>query len=121
MRAIRPPSNMKVTAMFASPAGSIQTATVPSSSGVAISAPGANCGKRHRNAATRWLPFDRVPGRGRQRTAVRDQHHIGREHVQQTLQVTGGEGSQESMHHPLLLPAAHCHPRTPRSHMSAPG
>jgi hypothetical protein len=43
MRAIRPPSNTKVTAVFSPPAGSIQAVTAPSSSSVAIAAPGANC------------------------------------------------------------------------------
>src|ERR1019366_2812309 len=41
--------------------------------------------------------LDRVPGRGRQASAVRDQDDIRREHVHQGLQVTCGEGEEESL------------------------
>src|SRR3954467_13961857 len=114
MRGIRPSSTTTLTAVSSSPARSIRPAGAPFSQTVPTSASGAIVRKRESRVATRSRattgrrtaaasppPGPRAPGPPA--AAVRDQHDVGREHVEQHLNVAGPQRRQETVDDPLLL------------------
>ena len=63
--------------------------------------------------------FDRTTGRGDQATAIGGQDDVGREHVEEALQIAEPDGGKEPIEGHLLLGRADRHTRVPGRHVIA--
>src|SRR5215207_2836103 len=97
MRVIRPSATTRLTAVSSSPARSIRPAGAPFSHTVAA--------------------HHRTPESGHLAAAVGHQHHVGCEHVEQHLEITGPQCRQEPVDHLLVLGTIDLYPRPTRGHV----
>ena len=112
MRVIRPFSTVRLTAVSSSPPMSIRAPGDPLSQ---------TASPRSRRGAARadqegghpFRALDRTTGRGDHAAAVGDDDDVGREDVEQALQVAVADGGEEPVHGLLLLGRADRHSRAP--------
>jgi hypothetical protein len=109
MRAMRPSSMARLTTTAATPGISMRSAGAPLMTKMPMTASGAAGGELREQPGHGGSAFDRAAGGRSDPTTVGDEDHVGRQDVEEALEVAALQGGEELLDGLFLVGPAHLH------------